>query len=304
MVFCSDCKEIVYTEDTLKCSRCSKYVHFFCGGQTEKNFRNMLHKDKWKCKDCKAAHQSPPAAGNQSLLSETSGFQMTPTRTTMEHGPMQSYIEEKFNQLDEKMKTWMKEMKAEYEEIIKKKDKRIEELEDKMDEMENRSRNMNIEIRNFPETKGENVRAIVELLGRTIGIQDLKEDEIQVAHRVPSKQGSGPKPIVAQLRSRYTRNIWIARYKQLKKERNHKPLKASDVKVGLPDSPIYVHEHITVKRKLLLSDVKKFAKAHNIKFVWVADGGILVREKENSRVHRIATSRDFDNCRKSFSSSA
>lgn len=44
-----------------------------------------------------------------------------------------------------------------------------------------------------------------------------------------------------------------------------------------------MHEHLTVKKKILLKEVKNFATQKEIKFVWVKDGMILVKKNENEK---------------------
>lgn len=174
--------------------------------------------------------------------------------------------------------------------------KDLEELktdqEDRIDFLENRSRNSNLEIRNIPETKGENVISIIQKIGQAIGIGQIMEGDIQVAHRVDTKK-KGIRPIIAHMASRYMRNKWLHNYRK-----SPGKLSTKTIHQNLPDQPIYINEHITVRKKLLLNEAKELAKVNHIKYVWVKDGFILLKKNDSDKhVQKINTRGELETYR-------
>lgn len=299
IMICFRCKDSVFSEDALLCVLCKNQYHFLCVGVGEKNFKKMskVNKEKFKCPTCKLNNSPPP--NNEELekeKAEKSPFKLNSQEEKNED--MKEYFETKFQHLENKMDALVENLKSEFnkrletlENQLEVKNDIIEDLETRLDELEIRSRIANIEIRGVPETRGEDVKTIVEHIGRVIGCGDIHEGDIQVAHRVFSKQPRGPKPIVAHLGSRHMKNKWIAAYKQCKASRQFAPLLASELNSSLPETQIYVYEHITTKRKILLAETRDFAKKADLKYVWTREGAIFVREKENDQVHKITTAK-------------
>lgn len=305
-MFCFLCNQELHSEDALKCSACMKYMHYTCAGQTDQNFSNMKHKNKFKCKSCKPALQnSPPEKQENPKVKDGNLMDLTnspPKGVVSPHGgDSREYLEFKFNHLEQQMANHVKELKQEFnrkygelEEVIKKKDKQIEELESRLDDLEVRNRMSNIEIQNFPETSGEDPIAVVEAIGKSLGIVNLQPGDIQVAHRVRTKRAGTQRPIVALLKSRYMRNEWIAKHKKYKADNNRQPLLASKVNNSLQATPVYINEHLTVKRKMLLGRVREYAREKGMKFVWVNDGTILVKQEERGKTFGITNDYEFE----------
>ncbi|KAI5708367.1 hypothetical protein M8J77_021296 [Diaphorina citri] len=236
---CFKCKDAVCTEDQLTCQNCKNPFHFMCVGQAESSFRKMSKDRKagWKCIDCKDVKekeqnkdkdnrndQNKEKSKKESKNQERDAFN-SEMKTMEENGnKLMDYLNSKFQSLENSIKDQKDDViKAlnlkvkELEEKLEERDQKIADLEDRMDFIENRSRISNVEIRNMPETKNEDVQFLVESIGHTLGIS-VKEGDIQIAHRVQNRDGSNKnRPIIAHLGSRYIRNKWLKQYKDYKR---------------------------------------------------------------------------------------
>ncbi|KAL1459999.1 hypothetical protein WDU94_011940 [Cyamophila willieti] len=72
------------------------------------------------------------------------------------------------------------------------------------------------------------------------------------------------------------------KYKDFKRKEGG-AFSAKKINGNLPDAKVFIHEHITVSKKLLLNEVRAFAREKNIQFVWVKDAMILVKKSEADR---------------------
>lgn len=321
-MICSKCNTNIFSEDLLTCCFCKANFHFACGGQTERNFRNMkeVNKAHYKCFDCKFKTSPPKQQPGSDLTSgiHPATIQTASTQQIEATGLMnKAYFEERFKEMIQSMSNnkeelihVLQEKIMELERKIEQRDEKIQNLEERLELLENRSRICNIEVRGMPETKNEDVVKVIEEIGRTIGVSNIEPGDIQVAHRVDSRNQAerGKRPIIAHLRSRYLRNIWIQKYREYRKtkaNRSQTPanLTAKDVNGQLPDVNIYLNEHITVERKLLLAQAKSFAKAKDIQYVWIKEGFILMKKNENEkRVQKIGSKRELEEFMKNFNS--
>lgn len=301
---CGRCnEEIRVQEDSILCKTCKKVYHFECGALTEAIFRRMkpASKDAYKCPNCckRGANLELPKTPIQD---ETRG-----NKENQSYG--RDYLDRKFDQLtslinenkDDVIRV-LNEKVTLLENKLQEKDTKLVELEEKIIHLENRSRICNIEVRNFPETNGENVYTIAQEIGKAIGVEKIEPGDIQVAHRVSTKNANQRKrPIIIHLRSRYLRNIWLTKYRDFKKSLGkNKTLNSKQVNQHLPPEDIFIHEHITVETKILLNEVKKFASEKGIKYVWVKDAFILLKRNDSSMVTKLQTKREFESFKTNF----
>uniref|UniRef100_A0A8D9E8D1 Zinc finger PHD-type domain-containing protein n=1 Tax=Cacopsylla melanoneura TaxID=428564 RepID=A0A8D9E8D1_9HEMI len=316
---CSKCQDVLAEKDKLVCFGCGSTNHYKCVGVIACNFAKMDREKKrgWKCPTCKDAEKKEE--GNQGNNFETSFKKFSGEITVKIDGfgekmaAFENSIEFNSSQLLDII-TKLDDLTKKYDEVLRKQEalekendqlKKINKsLEEKQDANENRSRLENIEIREFPETRGEDVVNIVTIIGRAIGVENINEGDIQVAHRVDlmnKDRGGKHRPIIVHMGSRYIRNKWLQKYRDFRRAKSSGKLGAKDISNSLPDSAVYLNEHITVKRKLLLKEAKTFAREKNIKFVWVKDGFILMKKNENDhRVQKISTADELEKYKRNF----
>lgn len=295
---CGRCEENIVPEEELVCKACSLSYHYTCCNHTGRTFNNLTVEDKakFKCINCKS--NTSKTVKSKEL---NDGKPKEKPEGTESERRMMDYFDAKFGILEATIAKQKDEvigaLNLKVEQLEKKlaeSDDKIMDLEEKMDMLENRSRITNLEIRNMPETQNDDVKYLVKNIGETIGVTNIKEGDIQVAHRVNNRNGSrGNRPIIVHLSSRYMRNVWIQKYKDYKKKENG--LNAKKINNNLADAQVFIHEHITVSKKLLLNEVREYAKAKNIMFVWVKDAMILVQKNKNDKlVTKINSKREFE----------
>lgn len=155
------------------------------------------------------------------------------------------------------------------------------------------SRMNDLEISNVPEIKGENLLTIAKTIGVTLKVP-FTEREIDCIHRVPCFDKSKPKNIIVKLQSRLIKNEIVAAARTYYKENNNQGLTSNKINL-MGNNAIFINEHLTSDRKLLLMDTKKFAKLNNIEFVWVKDCKIFVRKSAVSKTKLIRCLDDVKN---------
>ena len=174
----------------------------------------------------------------------------------------------------------MDSLKAEIKELktdLKKKDDKIKAMEIKINESEQYSRNKNIEIHNVEEDDNENLEKVVINVAKELGVS-LENSEIEIVHRVNSRNKKHPRPILVQMLSRKKRNEIIEKKKT-------KTVKAKDIgKKG--SNIIYVNENISPFFKSKLWEAKQKYEG-SYKYVWFSKNKILKRKTDNSKVEEV-----------------
>lgn len=304
-MICSKCESDILQGDGITCTVCSSESHYGCQGMLEINFRKMGKRiETWKCLDCKVKKNKNDLNEVNQGVDETNTTQM---RELFEEytGKITTKIDEIMNmhvEMNARMVTLENKQKQleKENEILK---NNLEEMkiqnESRLDDLENRSRNCNLEIKNVPETKEEDVVKIIHEIGKAIGIQNFTEGDVQVAHRVDFRNKErGHRTIIAHMSSRYMRNKWLNHYRNFLKSGNNgqrTQLKAKAINKNLADDvPIYINEHLTVQKKILLKKCKETAAQNGIKHVWVKDAYILVRKMDKGPVMKINTQQELE----------
>lgn len=168
------------------------------------------------------------------------------------------------------------------------KDSMVECLETKIDNLEQQSRQCNLEICNLPEKRGENLITIMDSIGAAIGCGISNQDIISI-HRVPHahQQNKKPKNVIVKLRTRTLRDNILSAV------RLAKGLTTDRLGIAGSPTPIYLNEHITLKRKTLFRECRDAAKRCGFKYIWIKHATILARESDTSPIFSIRSQADI-----------
>lgn len=196
-----------------------------------------------------------------------------------------SFTSGKMEEMLEEMKELKKrQVSLENEnEMLKEK---VRKMEISVEDLEQYSRNRNIEINGIPFTKDENLEKIVKDIGIDINVE-IKDGEIDVVHRIPTRNNKNPEPVVVQFLSRKKRDEMIQKAKD-------KQITTTTLNMSGPQRTIYINEHLTKQRKRLLYETKQKKKEMAYKFVWTKGGKVFLRKNETSNVIQVRTFEELD----------
>ena len=199
---------------------------------------------------------------------------------------------------------WKRETQAALDNFSEKLDtltKRVCEMTIAIDEATAYSYQYNIKIVGVPEKASKESAAdtadICLKMFNKLGVS-VKEEDIDIAHRVPTrnkdrqKQPNNPH-IVCKFVRRVVRNrVLDARY-------NLECLEAYDL--GLPEelllNRIGIFPHLPPKLQTLLRQAKKFQADSDFKYCWAKSAAIFLRKTDQSRVHKLVSTEDLEKLR-------
>lgn len=151
------------------------------------------------------------------------------------------------------------------------KNKEIGELRAAILNLETYSRRNNLEIHGLEPTDGEDVQVVLKSLAEKL---QVSTEGIEVAHRLPAKEGKIP-PIIVRFERRAQRDSWFGKRNAVKAEK------------------IFINEHLPPATKHLLWQAKQVAKTKSFKFTWVKNGNVLMKKSEGLKTVRIQSELDL-----------
>lgn len=164
----------------------------------------------------------------------------------------------------------------------------IQGFELKLDSLEQQARQCNVEICNLPEKRTENLVTLLQTIATQINFSLPQKDVIAI-HRVPHahNQNNKPKNVIVKLSSRILRDNFLSTF------RLAKGVRTDQLGIAGNSQPIYIHEHLTLKKKQLFRECKEAARKNNFKYVWVKNATILTRETDASAAMAIRSTHDI-----------
>ena len=298
----------------LTCKGCEVSYHFErpCSTYTEDSWSTIgqKRKDAYRCALCKQnvngtspvnlKTPSPPKpkpnaspnSGNNTDLSTIMTALKDMQKILVEVRDEQKDIRESVDFLSEKfeeIKVGQRQNEREIEELktrLKEKEDVIDNLHNKLVETELYVRNRNIEIHGVAEHKEENVEEIICKVAKAVGVE-LSGNDIEAAHRVPTRKPGVPKPIVAQLSSRKKRNEIVAKRREeiYNHQVNH---------TGEGTGKVFIYEQLPAQIKDLMWKTKVQAKKKNWKYVWQVKGKVLAKKDDHLNPVRIVYEKDIE----------
>lgn len=162
--------------------------------------------------------------------------------------------------------------------------KQLNDHETRITNSEQYSRNRNVEIKGIEEGSNENLHEILCQMGTTLN-EPITASDIDVCHRVKTKNDASCSNIVVQFKSRSKRDAFLLKARKTR-------LSTSDIGRST-DKPVFVNEHLCPNLKRLLGMAISKKKACEWKFVWTRDGKIFARKDEQSKVVRVHCESDI-----------
>ena len=167
-------------------------------------------------------------------------------------------------------------------------------VEVKLDELEQYARRDCLEITGIPVVPNDSPALLVKEISEIMGV-NLNENDISIAHRLPPTKKVKDRLIVKFTRREKRDEIYSKR-KNLKSKRT----KDLPSVVCEPESAvvshkahIHVNESLTPYRKRLLGRILQFKRHHNYKFIWTANGKIMMKKTESSSTKCFVTHGEF-----------
>lgn len=178
--------------------------------------------------------------------------------------------------------------------------KKVFDIEEAIESMMAYSYQYNIKILGIPKIQdgetAEETASICLKLFNELGAK-VNDNDIDIAHRLQSRNGSNNPAIVCKFTRRLAKESVMSKRREIRNV-NFQNVVRSDVPLDHSSKPPIILEHLTPKKQELLRLAKDFEKEYNFEFCWVKNQDILLRETTQSRIFKIRCEADLEILRK------
>lgn len=297
------------------CSQCHLNFHYECADILESTWNRMgaKRRELWKCKDCNARKSSQSSQSKEpsipkdliaklheeflikmeetitlqfSKYEKNFGIQMAEFKNSMDFFSKKiDDYEVQVTELISKVKSLEKsnsELKLENSNLKKE----VDNYQLKVESLDQYNRNRNLQLEGIPESNNEQLDDVILKIADKIKEPIQFQLDIQAIHRVPTKRSKGPKPIIVQFTNRLKRDSFLKKSKQCN-------MLSSDFVPGVPNTRVFINEHLTPYNKNLLYQAKKL-KGMGFSFVWPSQGRIFVKKTPSDKKVYISSINDLN----------
>lgn len=154
----------------------------------------------------------------------------------------------------------------------------------KLNELDQYSRNKNMEIHGIQERHGEDLVGLTLEMAKHLHIS-CSENDIDVLHRVPTRNPRNRKPILVQFTTRKVRNAFL--------EKRVTGLTSNNLVGGSDDTKIFINENLTDINRDLAWRCRAAKRSLNYRFCWVKNGRVFLRKSSDSPVIHVKSVADI-----------
>lgn len=197
----------------------------------------------------------------------------------------QEFLSSKYDQIAESLQSLKKQnalndnkMKKQEESIVMNQES-IDDLYLQVDEMQQYSRRECLEIIGIPKLANEVSNQLIAEVGKLVGVE-IKKEDISISHRLPDTKATKDRIIVKFVRRDKKEELYKKRSQLRAKSTKDLPSLQDE---DSPKRRIHINESLTSYRRRLFGKINQFKKEHNYKYLWTANGKILLKEHEGSK---------------------
>jgi hypothetical protein len=193
-----------------------------------------------------------------------------------------TFLSDKYDELSNEFKTLDGNYKGlsnkykQMEDENKKLKSTLDAVKGKQTFLDNQNKIKNIEIVGIPLTPNENLKEITKKISNKLMIPE-EELNIEEINRNFSKKPEGGN-IIMKLKTKNSRDKWINAFKKMKPK-----LTTKDINENYKFNKVYINEHVSGETKNLLRETKTIKDSLKVKFIWLKEGKVFVREKEGTK---------------------
>lgn len=289
MASCVVCDEEV-PDNSIKCRHgCS--LHFECAPLKEATWKKKANKEEYECPVCrdKSKEQSPVSAKEMRKFMRSVTLKLNTIDdvkaqlTTIEELKQSvSFLSDKFDTAIsdlEDSKKQIRELETKVERLSAEnasKDGLVTNLQVRVRELEQYNRNRNIEITGVTESDEEDLRMVMHNIANIIRVP-YKDEDVDVVHRVPSRDKEVPSKIIAQFSSRRVRDTWM------EKKRNVTIMVQDILPSTMNSQKVYLNTHLCAEWKSLLWKAKQCGRPKGYQAIWYRNGKIMAKKNFNDK---------------------
>lgn len=174
--------------------------------------------------------------------------------------------------------------------------KRLQHLETEYYYQQQQQLQKHITIHGIPKQKVENLKNVIIKVANTLKV-DLTEQEIISCRMINGKNNANPTPIIVVELSDEEKKLEISN-----KYKTNGPIIVPQVIKNSSEEHrrVYINDYLCSYYKNLLEETKKVKQQYNVKFVWIKNGIIYVRQNENAVSYKIKNYTDLDSLQEKF----